>query len=137
MGRKKRGSAALETARKRLAGLKSIDPPANFGPGMTEQDYEGVITAFQNRLDTYNEHSAELDQEQTEVDAEEDKLNDWNKRYLAAGGARFGTDSKEYEALGGTRTSDRKKPKRGGSGGGDSGTGGTGTGTAGSGTPKP
>jgi hypothetical protein len=32
----------------------------------------------------YNEHCAELDQEQTEVDAEEDVLNDWNKRYLSA-----------------------------------------------------
>jgi hypothetical protein len=127
MGRKKRGSAVLETARKRFAGLKSIDPPANFGPGMTEADYEARITGFQNRLDGYNEHSAALDQEQTELDAEEDVLNDWNKRYLAAGGARFGTDSKEYEALGGTRQSDRKKPKRGGSGGSDSGAGGTGT----------
>lgn len=130
MGRKKRGSAVLETARKRLAGLKSIDPAVNFGPNMTEQDYEGIITAFQNRLDTYNEHSAELDQEQSEVDTEEDVLNDWNKRYLSAGGARFGTDSKEYEALGGTRLSDRKKPKRGGAG--DS----SGSGTGGSGTPK-
>jgi hypothetical protein len=115
VGRNERGSAVLETARKRLAGLKSIDPAPDYGPNMKEADYEGVITGFQNRLDTYNEHSAELDQEQTEVDAEEDALNDWNKRFLAATGARFGTDSKEYEAVGGKRLSDRKKPKRGGS----------------------
>ena len=121
MGRKKRGSAVLETARKRLAGLKSLDVTVDFGPNMKQADYEGIIDSFQTRLDNYNQHSAELDQEQNGVDAEEGALNDWNKRFLSATGARFGLDSNEYEAVGGTRSSERKKPKRGGSGS-DSGT---------------
>lgn len=41
----------------------------------------------------------------------------WSKRWLAATGAKFGTDSNEYEAVGGTRTSERKKKKPKGSGG--------------------
>ena len=117
MGRKKRGSAALETAQKRLSGLKSINPAPNYGPNMKQADFETLIAGFQTRLNTYNQHSAELDQEQTELDAEEDVVSDWNKRYLAATGSQYGTDSKEYEAVGGTRTSERKKPKPKGSGG--------------------
>ena len=36
---------------------------------------------------------------------------------LAAVGAKYGTDSSEYEMVGGTRLSERKKPKAKGSGG--------------------
>jgi hypothetical protein len=40
---------------------------------------------------------------------------------LSAGEGQYGADSSEYEALGGTRTSDRKKrtPKGGGESGGN------------------
>jgi len=61
------------------------------------------------------------DQEQNDLDAEEKVVADLSKRWLAATGARFGVDSNEYEAMGGTRLSERKKPKAKGSGG----TGGT------------
>jgi hypothetical protein len=117
MTRKKRGSAVLETAQGRLAGLKSIDPEPNYGPNMKQADYEALITSFQARLNLYNQHSAERDQEQNDLDAEEKVLGDWNKRYLSATGAQFGVDSNEYEAVGGTRTSERKKAKPKGSGG--------------------
>jgi len=46
------------------------------------------------------------------MDAEEKKLNDMCTIVLAAAVSEFGDDSDEYEQLGGTRKSDRKKPVR-------------------------
>lgn len=43
---------------------------------------------------------------------EEKKLNDMCTIVLAAAVSEFGDDSDEYEQLGGTRKSDRKKPVR-------------------------
>jgi hypothetical protein len=116
MARKKRTSPVIEVAQRRLAGLKSIDTEFDLGADMTKADFERRITGLINRLNLYNQHSAELDQEQNDLNKEEKITADWSKRWLAATGAKFGTDSNEYEAVGGTRTSERKKGKRGGSG---------------------
>jgi hypothetical protein len=55
---------------------------------------------------------AEIDQKQKDMEREEDELNQMNRRFLAAGEAQFGPDSSEYEMLGGTRKSERKRPTR-------------------------
>lgn len=127
MARLKRTSAVLEAARKRLSGLKGIDPPANLGANLTEAIYTAKIDSVSARLDAYNQMIAELDRLQNELKQEEAELNDLNRRVLSAGEAAYGPDSSEYEMLGGTRKSERKKPgkKSGGTGtGGSSGTGG-------------
>ena len=46
------------------------------------------------------------------TNAEESELNDWNRRVLSAVEAQFGPDSSEYEMVGGTRKSERKKPSK-------------------------
>ena len=51
------------------------------------------------------------------TNAEESELNDWNRRVLSAVEAQFGPDSSEYEMVGGTRKSERKKPSKKDSGG--------------------
>jgi hypothetical protein len=112
MARLKRKSVVLETARKRLTGLNAITKPIDFGAALTKQAFEAKTTAFENRLNGYNQKSAELDDEQNGIDADERELADWNKRILSAGEASFGSDSSEYELLGGTRTSERKRPTR-------------------------
>lgn len=125
MARLKRTSAVLEAARKRLSGLKGIDPPANLGVNLTEAIYTAKIDSVSARLDAYNQKIAELDQLQNELQQEEAELNDLNRRFLSAGEAVYGPDSSEYEMLGGTRKSERKKPtKKSGGSGGSSGTGG-------------
>jgi hypothetical protein len=43
----------------------------------------------------------------------EQVLADWNQRILVAVKAQYGPDSSEFELVGGTRRSERKKPKRG------------------------
>jgi len=125
MARQKRTSAVLDTARIRLSGLKGIDPTGSFGPNLTAEIYEAKIKSVSDRLDAYNQKIAELDQDQNDLRKEEAELSDLNRRFLSAGEAHYGPDSNEYEMLGGTRKSERKKPtkkKPGNSGSGDSST---------------
>jgi hypothetical protein len=120
MARLKRTSAVLDAARKRLSGLKGITPTANLGANLTETIYEAKIDSVSARLGAYNQKLAELDQDQNDLQKEEAELNELNRRFLSAGEATYGPDSNEYEMLGGTRRSERKKPTKKG--------GGTGTG---------
>ena len=119
MARKKRGSAVLEAARQRLAGIKSITPPPNLGPNLNLDNYEQDILNFTGNLAQYNEKLSALDTVQNNLDAEELQLRDKNKRFLAAVAAQYGTNSNEYEAAGGTRDDERDPRTRKPSGGDD------------------
>lgn len=112
MARIKRNSAVLETARQRLAGLKSITPKPNFGPALDIDQYEQELEAFAASLDKYNDTLSLLDRLQNELEGPEAALNEKNRRMLAATEAHYGPNSNEYETAGGTRTSDRKRPTR-------------------------
>lgn len=112
MARLKRSSGILETARQRLSGLKSITPKPNFGPALDIDQYEQDINAFGTQLDKYNETVSLLDRMQNELDEVEAHINDKSKRMLAATGAQYGPNSNEYEQVGGTRISDRKRPTK-------------------------
>ncbi len=112
MARLRRSSAVLETFQQRLAGLKTINPTPDFGPGLTVPAYEAKGSGVNTRLNGYNQKVADLDVEQNTLDSEEDELKDWNRRILSAVEAKYGADSSEYEAVGGTRTSERKRPTR-------------------------
>ena|SRR5947207_856353 len=114
MARPRRTSQVLETARRRLAGLKSISPAPDFGTALSIAAFQTQTNSFGTRLDTYNQHVASLDDEQNQIDADENTLRDLNTRMLSAVEAAYGPDSSEYEAVGGTRTSERKRPVRGG-----------------------
>ncbi len=109
MARRKRTSTVLETARQRLAGLKSITPPANLGPGLQLDAYEQEINDFSALLDNYNERLSALDELLNTLEVQEKNLNDRNKRMLAAASAQYGPNSSEYEQAGGTRLSERKR----------------------------
>lgn len=108
MARLNRSSNVLETARQRLAGLKSITPAPNFGPALDIGRYEQEATALGSKLERYHETLGLADRLANELDADEEQLREKNRRMLAATGATYGHDSNEYEAVGGTRTSDRK-----------------------------
>ncbi len=118
MARAKRSSAILETARKRLAGLKQINPAPNFGPTLTTAAYETEINGFSSDQDGYNGDVAALDDKQNRLDTREATLRDWNRRILSAVEGQYGPDSSEFELVGGTRRSERKKPVRRSPGGG-------------------
>jgi len=109
MARSKRTSTIVETARQRLGGLKSITPTPDFGATLTVAGYEADITAVSNKLDQYNEMLSTLDALQNEFIALETALREKNTRMLSAAEAHYGPDSNEYEQVGGTRRSERKR----------------------------
>jgi hypothetical protein len=112
MARLKRTSDVLEIARQRLAGLKEISPKPDFGKGLTLESYEAAIDAFRLEHDAYNGDLSALDERTNLLDQHEQDLADLNQRILAAAKAQYGPDSNEYEQVGGTRRSDRKRPER-------------------------
>lgn len=109
MARTKRTSSVLETARQRLAGLKSITPAPNFGTTLTLAGYEADITTLSDQLDSYNSQLSALDSLQNGIDSAETALREKNTRILSAAEAHYGPDSTEYEQAGGTRRSERKR----------------------------
>ena len=112
MARLKRSSVALETARRRLAGLRQISPKPSFISDMTLESYEGEINGYSDDQDNYNGALAALDEQANELDKREQRLTDLNQRILSAVRGLYGHDSNEYEQVGGTRRSDRKRPAR-------------------------
>lgn len=110
MARTKRTSSILDTAKRRLAGLKSITPEPNFGTTLTPASFEADMKAVNDKLDTYNQELSSIDQTLNELQSLEKVLADKNTRILAATKATYGPDSSEYEQVGGTRTSERKRP---------------------------
>ena len=112
MARARRTSSILETARQRLNGLNSITPTPNLGPNLTPASFDAAVTGFTTRLNTYNEHVAALDDEQNQLEEAEVSLRDLNRRILSAVEAQYGPDSSEYEQVGGTRQSERKRTTR-------------------------
>jgi len=109
MARARRSSSVLETARQRLAGIKAITPPPDFGPTLLVADYEQEINNFSAKIDRYNGMLATQDDLQNEIESDEDALRAKSARMLTATEARYGPDSSEYEQAGGTRRSERKR----------------------------
>ena len=116
MARQRRTSAVLETAKQRLAGLKKIDS-SKLGPNLSKEMFEGKMTSFTARLDSRNQLNAAMDDSTNATNSEEGELQEWNRRILSAVEAQFGPDSSEYEMVGGTRKSERKRPTRKSAGG--------------------
>jgi len=53
---------------------------------------------------------SDVDVIKNRIDAKERSLREKSARILSATGAKFGPDSDEYERVGGTRRSERKRP---------------------------
>jgi hypothetical protein len=112
MARKRRISAASAVARQRLAGLNKITPAPNLGPNISVAAYQGVFNDTAALEESHNQLAAQMDDSSNRFDAQENLMADWNRRVLSAVEAQFGPDSSEYEMVGGTRRSERKRPSR-------------------------
>lgn len=112
MARQRRTSPALATARARLAGLNKIIPAPNLGPNLTVPGYQTVIDETAAIEESHSQLAAQMDDSSNRFDAQDALLGDWNRRILSAVEAQYGPDSSEYEMVGGTRKSERKKPTR-------------------------
>lgn len=112
MARKRRTSPALAVARQRLAGLNKITPAPNLGPNTTVAAYQAVADDTTAIEESHNQLAAQMDDSSNRFDTQEALMADWNRRALSAVEAQYGPDSSEYEMVGGTRKSERKRPSR-------------------------
>ncbi|MGB3517964.1 MAG: hypothetical protein WBA43_16020 [Elainellaceae cyanobacterium] len=91
--------------------MRSIHASLDLGNGLTLAEYNQAINAVRADIDTYNEALSQVDNASNAVQAGEKKLRDLSEQMLMAVAAKYGKDSSEYEMAGGTRKSERKKPK--------------------------
>ena len=109
---KKVAGAKLEAAQKRLAGMKSIDSKLDLGEGVSVATIEAAIGAVTTAISEYNVMLSAVDAKANEIDAQIKAMNALSERALKGTGFKFGFDSNEYEMVGGTRKSERKRPTR-------------------------
>jgi hypothetical protein len=64
------------------------------------------------KLETYNTVLSVVDKSYTAITDAEKVIAEWTERMLIAVAYQYGKDSDEYQMAGGTRRSDRKRPKR-------------------------
>lgn len=112
MARTKAVSAIIQTANKRAAGVRSIDVQLVLTDGLSLASYQAAIKDAEEKMATFNTKSSELEEANNTFQTAEKKLRDLNDRILAGIAAKYGRDSDQYEMAGGTRRSERKRPKR-------------------------
>ncbi len=117
--REKTKSPIVEKAESRLNGMQVVDgkqeTPVNYGSSkvpLTVADMAAQIALVESKRSDYNKTLKAADEISNDIDVEEKKLNEMCTKILSAAVGQFGEDSDEYEQLGGTRKSDRKKPVR-------------------------
>lgn len=108
----KKSSKDFENAIKRMASLKSIDPTLDLGNGLTVEAYQQSIDQVSNVMEAYNTQLSLADSLSSSLKEKERVLRSLTERMLTGVAAKFGKDSEQYQKAGGTRKSDRKKPKR-------------------------
>ncbi|MDU9047724.1 MAG: hypothetical protein Q3M30_02665 [Candidatus Electrothrix sp. Rat3] len=112
MAYQRKSSRVIAEALKRLANLKAIDPDLDLGNGLTVAAFETQINKTQTSENTYNGQLAQADAGGNNFRADEKDLRDMSSQMLSGVKVKYGRDSNEYEMAGGTRLSERKKPKK-------------------------
>ena len=85
--------------------------------GLTREGVSAKLEAFKTKRASVEDLRTQLTAGVNDINQEASDLADIGNRGRSAAKGQFGGNSTEYEQLGGTRTSDRKSPKRkGGSG---------------------
>jgi hypothetical protein len=101
---------SLEIASRRLTGLQYINPNLNFGSGLSVENFAAQTEAMRAKVAEHNELLARLDSNRAEVKAMSRSLNTLSGRILNTIAAIHGTDSDEYEMVGGKKRTFKKAP---------------------------
>jgi len=112
MAFKQRVSPTLKKATTRANKLAEIKPNLVLGSSMTLANFQKKVQAAQAALDHYNGLLTQADLESDQFDDLEAELKDLSERMLTGVATEYGKNSPEYEAAGGVRKSERKKPVR-------------------------
>lgn len=107
--RRKQATPEIKELRQKIAGMKAIDPAFDAGNGVTLVAAEALLAGGEDKLEDYNQAIATADDKDNIFGAANKDIRGFNRKVLPAAGLKYGTDSSEYEQLGGVRDSDRKK----------------------------
>ena len=102
----------IQKAEGRMNGSKSINPNLTLGDDLTMEGFIALLKSWHTEADIYNTMLSALDRQGNKVGAIGIAINLFSERWLMAVGVKYGFDSDEYEMAGGTRKSERKRPKR-------------------------
>ncbi len=112
MARTKRGELpVLAKAQKRADGIRSIDPKMVLEK-LTLKGFDETLADARAKLSKYNELLSLVDEALNVVNKAGLAVADLSERMLAGIALKYGKDSDEYEKAGGTKKSERKKPRR-------------------------
>lgn len=111
MRRQKRNSRALTKAERRIEGLQMIHRDLDFGNGFSIADYNTKVQQLREKLAVYNQTKTMMEKTQNALVDAEKELNSYSEHMLLSVASRYGKDSDEYGMAGGTRKSDRRKPR--------------------------
>jgi hypothetical protein len=111
--RRRLASVAQDQAKVRVSGMKSISETLDLGDGVSVDSLSALSKKAEDKLKAYNQKLAEADTLANELDTLDKELKELNSRALSKVAGKYGRDSSEYEAVGGVRMSERKKPKAG------------------------
>ena len=112
MSTRKKMAPHYEVATARSSALRSIGDPIDLGNGINLEYYLQRLQVYRDALNDYNILLSAVDEKRLNAKALEKEMKDLSTRMLAYVAARYGKDSIEYAKAGGTKTSERKKPKR-------------------------
>lgn len=101
MARLKRGSVTLDKARRRMAGMESIQDILEFGDGLSLPEYNARIQTLQMQLSSYNTMLSKLDEMASRVTMLEQELSSYSERMLMSVATRYGKESLQYMQAGG------------------------------------
>lgn len=108
MARRRNATAALRRAKVMQAGLDSAASGLDLGGGISATALQAKITELDQKIALFNKTAADLETQADALDDLDTALEDFNTRLLSGVASRFGRDSTEYQAVGGTRKSERK-----------------------------
>ncbi|MBC1235635.1 MULTISPECIES: hypothetical protein [Nostoc] len=111
MPQRRRNSVALTKAERRIEGMQAIKPDLDFGNGLSITSYNTMIQDLREKLAAHNQARTMIDKTQNALEEAERVLNDYSEHMLLSVASRYGKNSDEYGMAGGTRKSERKKPR--------------------------
>lgn len=106
---RKTKTLAMTEGEQKIAGMKSIDQNLDLGNDASVAAGEAIIAAERVILEEYNSLLAQADAKLNQLQAQDRLMRAFNKKVLPAVGLKYGTDSDEYEKVGGVRESERRK----------------------------
>ncbi|MEH2274554.1 MAG: hypothetical protein V7K40_07020 [Nostoc sp.] len=111
MTQRKRNSIALTKAERRIEGMQTINSQLDFSNGFSIATYNTKVIELREKLAAYNQAQTIVDKTHNALIEAERELNTYTEQMLLNVASRYGKNSDEYEMAGGTRRSDRKKPR--------------------------